>query len=1083
MRIAGIYIDGFGIYHNHEVPDVQPGLIVFAGSNESGKSTFLEFIRSMLFGFPAARRGRNSYPPLRGGRFGGRLLITTRDGQHYSIERDARQVTTTREDGWTSPAEPAEALLGGMDRDTFERVFAIGLDDLHGLGVLSEEGVKERLLAASAGLGIASVPGALGWLEASLANVLQPRGRRQLLPRALAELHRAEEVVDGARGEAAEYAAGTRRLAELRQSVAAARQEQAGLRTQLRRVEQLLEAREPWLRLTAARERTSTYEFARAFPPDALSRYENLTREVEELARGAEALGEDTARDEVHLQESHVDDTVLAQEARIDALRSEREKLATALSDSPAALDEANRAEAYYRRNLADLGADWSAEKLRAADTSVQVRQRVMEFRRQIGGAERRAEEATERQRTRAEEVEEAADQAMEAQRRLDELPQPAIGDLETLQRRQDVVRRLRSPLHRKEVASTQLQSRQAALQEASRRLGLLEQQVDLGAQPLPGWILLVAFGAVLPLLAVIVAIQWMPAAGISLGLLDVLLAAGFYTLRRRQTRANAVRQGQFQAQMMQVKNTQRTLSDETDTLETQLRDTAAEVVALSAEGGIDVPADTAQLEALASRLDGIAELWRERNTAERGRRTADSRLQAVQARLARATQEADDASRVLQRLNDDWRDWLSIRGYTSSVGPDEFETFLAGIDSTRAAEQEWLTAHQRHERLEAYVADTRRRIGSLLADTGRRPQGEEAGTEDLDALQRALEGAREVLRQRRELHERLERARAELPRRQHALAEKATAPAALIAAVGAADEEEFRRLAAANAEWRAAASTVDECRRLLGTIAGDGSVLEALQGDLASSQPLQLESERDRLAAHLQQLTESAAEAERESGALQERLRQAAADDRLGGALLDKAVAAAQVSEGVKRWASLALCRHLVLQAQEVYERERQPKVIERASDYLSVMTGGRYRIVTPVDEGDLQISDASQLRKGEVTWSAGLADQVYLAVRLGLAREFGRHGEPLPVVLDDVMVKFDPRRQLGAAKVMLGLAREQQVLLLSCDPGIGRVIERARQELQDGADVSYYTVADGSIARVAGPQEVLEAIGASAG
>jgi uncharacterized protein YhaN len=706
-----------------------------------------------------------------------------------------------------------------------------------------------------------------------------------------------------------------------------------------------------------------------------------------------------------------------------------------------------------------------------------------MEFRRLITGAERRQEEATERQRTRAEEVEEAADLASEAQRRLEELPSPSIADAETLQLRQDALRRLRSPLHRKEVATTQLLSRQSALQEASRRLALLEQQVDLGAQPLPAWILLVAFGVVLPLLAVTVAFQWTVPAGIGLGVLDVLLAAGFYTLRRRQTHANALRQGQFQAQMMQVQNTQRTLSDETKILESQLRDIAVEISSLSSEVRIELPTDSAQAEALASRLDGYADAWRERGAAERAKRTAESRLQTLQARLARATQEADDATRSLQRLTDDWRDWLSVRGYKSTVDPDEFETFLASVDSTRAAEQEWLAAHQRHERLEAYITDMRRRIANVLADAGLRPLGQEAGAADLDALQRALESAREVLRQRRELQDRLERARGELPRRERELEERSKAPAALIEALGAHNEEDLRRLDAAGAEWRAANATVEECQRLLIGIAGDGSVLDALQSALESSQPLQLESERDRLSARLQQLGEAASEAERESGALQERLRQAAADDRLGAALLDRAAAQAQVEDATRRWAALALCRHLVLGAQEYYERERQPRVIERASDYLGVMTAGRYRIATPADEGDLQLTDASQLRKGEVTWSAGLADQVYLAVRLGLAREFGRHGEPLPVVLDDVMVKFDPKRQLGAAKVMLSLAREQQVLLLSCDPGIGRVIERAREELPDAADVSYYSVADGSITRVAGPAEVMAAMGEAAG
>lgn len=44
---------------------------------------------------------------------------------------------------------------------------------------------------------------------------------------------------------------------------------------------------------------------------------------------------------------------------------------------------------------------------------------------------------------------------------------------------------------------------------------------------------------------------------------------------------------------------------------------------------------------------------------------------------------------------------------------------------------------------------------------------------------------------------------------------------------------------------------------------------------------------------------------------------------------------------------------------------------------------------------------------------WSSGLGDQVYLALRLRLSRVLRRKVESMPLLLDDVLVRFDIERQ----------------------------------------------------------------------
>ncbi len=127
MYLSGFHIDGFGIYHDQGVQDLPSGLVLFVGDNESGKTTLMEFLRTQLFGFPRRDKKRNDYEPLRGGNHGGRLALIMRDGRQFTIARPGRALATlTPTGGATIQVEPAIHLFGGLDRDTFKHVFAVG---------------------------------------------------------------------------------------------------------------------------------------------------------------------------------------------------------------------------------------------------------------------------------------------------------------------------------------------------------------------------------------------------------------------------------------------------------------------------------------------------------------------------------------------------------------------------------------------------------------------------------------------------------------------------------------------------------------------------------------------------------------------------------------------------------------------------------------------------------------------------------------------------------------------------------------------------------------------------------------------
>lgn len=138
--------------------ELQPGLNLIYAPNESGKSTWCHFLRTMLYGFPARERGpmasKNRFVPWNGSPMSG-IMDVTHQGQHYTIRR-----TTERPHApmgafsctytGTSTAVPGidsqnlgETLLG-VERSVFSRSAFISQSGLS----LEQDAALERRLAS-----------------------------------------------------------------------------------------------------------------------------------------------------------------------------------------------------------------------------------------------------------------------------------------------------------------------------------------------------------------------------------------------------------------------------------------------------------------------------------------------------------------------------------------------------------------------------------------------------------------------------------------------------------------------------------------------------------------------------------------------------------------------------------------------------------------------------------------------------------------------------------------------------------------------------------------------------------------------
>jgi uncharacterized protein YhaN len=156
-----------------------------------------------------------------------------------------------------------------------------------------------------------------------------------------------------------------------------------------------------------------------------------------------------------------------------------------------------------------------------------------------------------------------------------------------------------------------------------------------------------------------------------------------------------------------------------------------------------------------------------------------------------------------------------------------------------------------------------------------------------------------------------------------------------------------------------------------------------------------------------------------------------------------------ARIDEAAEQWAVITLCRALLDETRKVYETERQPEVLRQASSFFGVMTEQRYlRVIAPLDGGEIQVERADGTRLAPQLLSRGTAEQLYLAMRLALVREYANHVDPLPVVFDDIFVNFDPDRSRTSLKALRELCVTHQVLLFTCHPHLVKQVEETVPE-----------------------------------
>ena len=449
--------------------------------------------------------------------------------------------------------------------------------------------------------------------------------------------------------------------------------------------------------------------------------------------------------------------------------------------------------------------------------------------------------------------------------------------------------------------------------------------------------------------------------------------------------------------------------------------------------------------EPLAARLARAETVRSDLDAAAASRRQLDTQTVELRTAQVAAQAKADSAAAELAAWQQDWAARIAPLSLSADTAPSVVNEVVAQtaelfklLDEAagfaiRIAE---IAADARRfgdevERLAASVgSDVSRHDPSASAGTG---QGPERIVEDLFArLRRAMADQNSL--------DLLQRHEDQISAKRRQAAETAAAAEARLVALcqeaGCTRPDELAAVERASADALALRGQPETCREELLRL-GAGATIDELVAEAEAT-------EADRLPEELGRIEEELLDLQCRRDALRETI----AVEKSELAKMDPGSAAADAAEeveeilsriepDVRQYVRLRLASAVLGGAVQRYRKKNEGPVLARASALFRRLTLGSFAELR-IELGDRDEQALAGIRPtGEIVlppaMSEGASDQLYLALRVASLETWLERNEPLPLVLDDVLVGFDDDRATAALEVLSQLAERTQVLFFT--------------------------------------------------
>lgn len=473
-----------------------------------------------------------------------------------------------------------------------------------------------------------------------------------------------------------------------------------------------------------------------------------------------------------------------------------------------------------------------------------------------------------------------------------------------------------------------------------------------------------------------------------------------------------------------------------THKLESQIQQFSHELLAIlsrmSPEEKHTLPSDFTTLVDLASKQDESDRL------IEREREQCEIALIRGRLELEKATVDVHEYQSELDQWHRDWSEEMARLQLPANASPMEASRMLVALERIREHETQRVDYQKRIDGIDRdskeFLESLQRTVATAIPDC----LGE-AEDVQVRVLTQRREKARSDAEDRDRLNQEIDRIHAQL--RELQASHDATQRSIQIMMVESRVQspEELISAAERSNEKRSLLNSIRTIESAIQGECGLGDLnqflaeveREALEKDGIEPRIQQLESEVALLELAKEKSLE---EFHRENSVLEQLIHQEEALD----ATVDCESLAATIEEQFRELMVLRVCSHVLNAGMDRFREKHQGPVLKAAGETFHKITLGGYEgLRVDWDDDGKAVMVGVRGGQGEDLhvhqMSDGTCDQLYLSLRLACLENWLSHHEPIPFIVDDILVHFDDDRSAATLERLAELSTRTQVIFFT--------------------------------------------------
>ncbi|MDF1642754.1 MAG: AAA family ATPase [Pseudomonadales bacterium] len=461
---------------------------------------------------------------------------------------------------------------------------------------------------------------------------------------------------------------------------------------------------------------------------------------------------------------------------------------------------------------------------------------------------------------------------------------------------------------------------------------------------------------------------------------------------------------------------------------------------------GCDVPQDT-QLKAqpLESMLVDCEAAVQEWDKTEQKRNLLDQESGSIKHELALLESSCQLANSERENWQQSWDDLLNTFGLKHQMTPADLNEFIEQLRILFDRKKEIDGLNTRIEVLDRSIESFSEKAESLRSQLEPDMPMRDADQTAND-LYRLLTKNRSIKTQREHAEQQFQQASEEVEASFAIINEMNGVLSELCKEAKCSSHEELDQAQRLASDYQAIKSNIEQNLAEL-IEAGEGADLEQLQQEINEVNPDQLASNIELLVGTIdQELEPQAAELAQLKGREEKSLELMSGGVRAAELAEQAQAVLASIRSDAEHYIRVKLAAKVLRDEIESYRKQNQGPLIKRASEHFSALTQGSFEsLMTDFNDKDEPVLEGVRTGGSRVLvegMSTGSRDQLYLALRLASLEKYMENAEPMPFIVDDILVDFDDKRSEAALNTLSAFADKTQVILFTHH---SRVVDQA--------------------------------------